>query len=241
MYILPGDLFVSRFEDILAREWNTIFKPEERGARLVSALFRLAKNLGDHVNADYVFFDLGPSIGPLNQFALLACDAFLVPVTPDVYSARAVTSVGRTVREWIDTYAAAKQRLDAAKFEFEMPPGSPQFAGYIPQQFGIFRKDPTIAFKHWISEIETRINDDLIKALAKTDAGPCVSREVQQDPKICQLKNYHSLVPASQEHHRPIFALKGNIHVNPGHAGRVNECGKDYDRLVRGVVERVGA
>ena len=39
--------------------------------------------------ADYVFFDAGPNIGPLNRAMLLDCTHFIVPVACDLFSMRA--------------------------------------------------------------------------------------------------------------------------------------------------------
>jgi len=241
VFVVPGDLFVSRFEDVLAREWNNIFKPEERAARFTSAMYRLARELGGRINADYIFFDLGPSIGPLNQFAILASHGFVVPVTPDIFSVRAMASVGATVKQWANDYAIAKPRLDAANYDFDAPEGKPKFLGYAPQQFGIYRKNPAQAFKQWIDKLDGAVRDHLVKGLAKTDAGSLVAASATKQPKIAELQNYHSLVPAAQSARRPIFSLRGNIEVNPGHMGKVNSCKDDYETLAAELEKRMSA
>ena len=239
VYLLPGDLYLGEFEDVLAREWNNIFKPEERAVRFVSALYRVAKQAGAKVGADYIFFDLGPSIGPLNQAAIISCDGFMVPVTPDIFSVRALSSVGATVRRWVDDYEMASKRIESAGFGVEMPAGKPKFLGYVPQQFGIWRQQATQAFQHWIDELEDGIRKNLTDKLDGAASGSLVARGVKTRPKIEELQNYHSLVPAAQKVARPIFALRGNIDVNPGHVGKVESCGDDYDRLMNEVLRRV--
>ncbi len=239
VYILPGDLFLGEFEDVLAREWNNIFKPEERAVRFTSSLYRIAKRTGASVNAEFVLFDLGPSIGPLNQFALLSCDAFIVPVTPDIYSVRAMTSVGSTLKRWVEDYHVAKPRIIERKFGFDIPEGQPKFVGYVPQQFGIYRDNPTEAFQQWITRLEGAVRDRLVKVLAATTAGSMVAAAAERRPKLSELQNYHSLVPAAQTARCPIFALRGNVDVNPGHMGKVRSCGEDYDKLVKELEKRL--
>ena len=238
--LLAGDLLLSKFEDVLAREWNGLYKPEERAARLVSAMSRLFAAIGQKLQLDLVLLDLGPSIGPLNQAAILSSDFFLVPTTPDIYSVRAIQSVSSTVRRWIDDYAGARQRLKKTGFPFQMPDGEPKFLGYAAQKFGIYRQEPAQSFQTWIDRIESEVQNVLVQSLTSADPGPMIIDKARTHPRLAELQNYHSLVPASQEAHRPIWALRGNTDINAGHMDKVRECGLDFDKVATEFIKRTG-
>lgn len=238
VYLLPGDLHLSNFEAVLAREWNGLFKPEERAARLVSAMSRLAREIASALSIDFVFLDLGPSIGPLNQAAILSSDYFLVPTTPDIYSVRAVQSVSTTVKEWADNYANASSRFKRAGLTFHMPLGVPKFIGYAAQKFGIYRQQPAQAFQTWIERIHSEVENVLVPKMLTSDAGQLVSPAARTNPLLAELQNYHSLVPASQESHRPIWALRGNTDINAGHMDKVRDCASDFDKVAKELIRR---
>src|SRR5690606_34259762 len=89
VYLLAGDIRLSRFESRLAREWPQILAEDSEAAlHVVTALDRLAVNLANEVEASVVLFDAGPSLGALNRAVLLAADAVVVPLAPDLFSLR---------------------------------------------------------------------------------------------------------------------------------------------------------
>lgn len=49
----------------------------------------------------------GPSLGALNRAALLACDAVVIPVAPDLFSLQGLRNIGPTLREWREPRAGA--------------------------------------------------------------------------------------------------------------------------------------
>lgn len=50
--------------------------------------------------ADLAFIDVGPSLGALNRAALLACDAVVLPLAPDLFSLQGMRNVGPVLRTW---------------------------------------------------------------------------------------------------------------------------------------------
>ena len=53
--------------------------------------------LATKVKADVVMVDVGPNVGALNRAVILGCDYFITPVAADLFSLRALTTVGRSV------------------------------------------------------------------------------------------------------------------------------------------------
>lgn len=55
----------------------------------------LIKQFDDY---DYVFFDMGPSLGAINRSILLSCDYFVTPMSSDIFSILAIENIGKTIK-----------------------------------------------------------------------------------------------------------------------------------------------
>ena len=90
--IVPGDIRLSKFEAILPQSWTEALAGNERGFRATTALHRLCQSMDELCSAEYVFVDVGPNVGALNRSVLIACDGFVVPLAPDLFSILALPS-----------------------------------------------------------------------------------------------------------------------------------------------------
>src|SRR5690625_4271353 len=85
--LVPGHPFVSRLDDSLAEQWGNYRLAKPGGIEATLWCHLLISGLDHQIsNLDYVLFDLGPSLGPLNRSVLMACDSFISPVSPDLFS-----------------------------------------------------------------------------------------------------------------------------------------------------------
>ena len=98
MFICPGDVLLSDYEEELPAAWTGSFARKPRDYDVTSALSRAARQLGKKCNADIIIFDVGPNVGPLNRTILLDMDYFATPVGADLFSLRALSTVGRDWR-----------------------------------------------------------------------------------------------------------------------------------------------
>jgi len=113
LWCLPGDLYLSRFEQPLAEEWPKVHSEHnERAVDVTTALDELSNLAGNRVRADLVLLDVGPSLGAFNRAALLACDAVVIPVAPDLFSLQGLKNAGPTLNQW---------RRDWSKVRGEQP------------------------------------------------------------------------------------------------------------------------
>jgi cellulose biosynthesis protein BcsQ len=64
--------------------------------------------------ADYIFVDMSPSLGPINQNLLMTSDHFIVPLHPDYFSAMALSSLARVMPRW-RSWADSASGLDLLK------------------------------------------------------------------------------------------------------------------------------
>ena len=71
LFLLPGDIRLSEFETDLAEFWGQCLQRKLRGFRGTSALSEFVNEVAARIDADYVFYDSGPNIGPLNRVICL--------------------------------------------------------------------------------------------------------------------------------------------------------------------------
>ena len=93
VYLVPGDIRVAEFEAELSLFWAECLQRKARGFRGTTAVSVLTGLAAKSIDADVVFFDIGPNIGPLNRAVLLDCDSFVVPAACDLFSVRALKTV----------------------------------------------------------------------------------------------------------------------------------------------------
>jgi cellulose biosynthesis protein BcsQ len=206
-YLVPGDIRLSAFEEILPQAWNESLAGQYRGFQISSAMFRLVQRLGAQVSADYVFVDLGPNVGALNRTIMIASDGFVVPLSPDLFSLTALPSVGSSAARWILDWEAAIGSAQRAQLDFDidLPGGAPSPLGYVSQQFVTYRKAPAAAFRRWSDRIPEAYKEGIVAPLKA--AGIAVPAGAHL---LGEVKNLSSLIPMAQHSNQAIFELTGS-------------------------------
>ena len=191
--LLPGDIRLSEFEEFLGDAWADGFKRRIGALRATSSISYLITNLCKEHGFDFVFFDTGPNIGPLNRVLLLDSDFFIVPVACDLFSTRALTTLGQAVKKWI---IDAKTINAIAPDDSMLLKGRPDFLGYIPQGFRVYGQNMTRAANSYFREIKSRVYDDVSSVLREIDAELAPKRSI--DPMIGKVQDLGSLVQTAQ-------------------------------------------
>lgn len=197
---LPGDIRISEFEEDLQQFWDQCKRRELRGFTGTTSLSLVVNSICARYDVDFVFYDCGPNIGPLNRVILLDCDYFIVPAACDEFSIRAVRTLGYTLERWITQWSDI---ADLAPDGTYLLRGRPCFLGYIAQQFRIYGGRMTQEFARFVSRIDRHVQEDLVGVLNKLDAGL-----VLKGPKgmeFGEVQNLSSLVSAGQTSHRPVW------------------------------------
>ncbi len=164
------------------------------------ALSELVNNVCDEYNIDFVFYDSGPNIGPLNRIILLDCDYFIVPAACDLFSVRALKTLGRSLYTWISQWQTI---LELAPPELYVLPGLPKFLGYIPQSFSVYRGGIVRNQARYLSLLEVSIQSDILALLSKFDVA------IPGTPsKLGEIKDFGTLVAASQTEGVPIYEVR---------------------------------
>lgn len=202
--LLPGDIRLSEFEEFLYDSWTDSLKRRLGALRAITSISTLISQLHRRspLNYDYVFYDTGPNIGALNRVLLLDSDFFIVPVACDLYSMRALATLGQAMSRWIfeaETIAAIAP--DDATLLMAMP----TFLGYIPQRFKVYgQRKVGNEELFYLREIKNRIYVDISKPLREHRR--CLAPALTQDPMLGAVQDMSALVLAAQREGVAIWA-----------------------------------
>ncbi len=208
--IIPGHIDVAEYETTLgiAQELSgSIFALRN----VPGSIIHLLRLTAESVDADYIFVDLSPGLGPLNQNLVSVADWFLVPVKPDYFSLMALDSLNRVLprwRRWAEQ-AATLDALREATYPFPVPKG--RLLGSVVQNFTIKRGQPSKAFREWITRIGDRMDTVVVPTLRA--AGMALPEAeyraagLESGHALALISNFQSLVAKSQKARTPVFAL----------------------------------
>ena len=192
--LLPGDIRLSEFEEFLYDSWTGSLKRRLGDLRAITSISTLISQLHLQSPLDYVFYDTGPNIGALNRVLLLDSNFFIVPVACDLYSMRALATLGQAMSRWIfDAETIAAIAPDDAALLTAMP----AFLGYIPQRFKVYgQRKVGNEELFYLREIENRIYVDISKPLRKHSRRLAPTRK--QNSMLGAVRDMSTLVLAAQ-------------------------------------------
>ena len=201
--LLPGDIRLYEFEEFLEDAWANGFRRRMGALRDTSSISYLISSLANQRDFDFVFYDTGPNIGSLNRVLLLDSDFFIVPVACDLFSTRALATLGQTIKRWI----IDAETIDAIAPDGAMAlKGKPEFLGYIPQQFKVYGQDMTLEANSYYKKIRSRVNKDISSVLREIDRKLAPAHSA--DPVIGKVQDLASVVQAAQRQGVPIWDCK---------------------------------
>ena len=233
-YFLPGDVLLSEYEEVLPEGWTDSFARRTRGYDLTTALAQVVNQAAHDLKADVILYDVGPNVGALNRVVLLDCDYFITPVAADLFSLRALSTVGRAIAKWIRDWETVRS-LAAREDKSRLFKGKPVFLGYITSAFKVNAgRNAANPHAEWESRIAPRVRDRIVKELEAVDP-----KLVLPGPnKLGGVKHFHSLAPEAQKYGVAIGALRGL--VNPGHYSQIDEAAREFDALAKEIIKRAG-
>lgn len=209
VWLLPGDIQLSEFELELSQFWTECFQRRTRGFRGTCSISRLINTVCWKHKFDFVFYDSGPNIGPLNRTIILDSDFFIVPAACDEFSIRALKTLGRTMVNWITEW---KSIVDLAPENTYLLPGSPKFLGYIPQRFRLYGGQPTSDYSAFLPKLDKQISADIIRVLHRVNPN-LVPEKGNSSYRLGQVPDFSGRASTSQRLGLPIQFV-GNIFQN---------------------------
>lgn len=232
--IIPGDPSISLFEDFLSKDWFDGINGEARALRTTLIFGNLNESL-KLLEYDYVFYDVGPSLGAINRSVLLAADYYILPMSSDIFSLKAIDNIKVSLKSWGDNFEKGlKEYSENEGEEFKLNDVSIKFnllfLGYITQQYLTKtregKKVAVNAYEKIIKQIPKAILENLV---------PENSRLKNENYELGEIPNLHSLVPLSQSANAPIFKLLADDGVVGAHFSKV----KDYGITMNTICEKL--
>jgi cellulose biosynthesis protein BcsQ len=206
LYLIPGDIRLSDFEQELTQMWSDCFQRKIRGLRGTGTLSELVNLICKDHHIDFVFYDCGPNVGPLNRVILLDCDFFIVPAACDLFSIRALKTLGQTLASWVSDWRAIYQFAPDGVYLFR---GKPRFLGYIPQHFRIYRGQVSAGYSRYMAQIEKHILSDVVRVLRRIDKR-LASQSISQN-RLGLIKDFGTLANLSQVQGVPLKDATGAV------------------------------
>lgn len=201
--LLPGDIKLSKFEGCLYDLWTESLNRKIRGLKGSNALSELVNSCASSCKADYVFYDTGPNIGPLNRVILLDCDHFIIPAACDLFSVRALITLGQTLATWVNDWTSIRSFSPDG---ISMLPGRPHYLGYIPQKFRVYGDLKVGTFDEYARDIDKHVFSDVISILRAVD--PLLADQKSTGTKLGEVRDFSQLVPSAQRSGTPIWLAK---------------------------------
>lgn len=103
--VLPGHPALSNIEDVMSDAWQSSLAKKTGDFRRIHWAGQLAVAMEDEDRYDYIFYDVGPSLGPFNRTVLLGCDAFVTPTSTDLFSFHAFGNLAKWFNDWVTEYS----------------------------------------------------------------------------------------------------------------------------------------
>lgn len=231
--LIPGDMTLSEFEDDLSQVWPGCLDRKERSFRVISAFWRVMQRGAESHRADVILVDLGPNLGAINRAALIASDAVVIPLGPDLFSLQGLRNLGPTLREWRSGWQERLERNPEP--DLVLPRGDMRPIGYLIMQHSVRRDRPVKSYDKWIARIPGTYRRYVL------DQPEGDTPTVPDDPHcFALLKHYRSLMPMAQEARKPMFALKPADGALGAHTYAVKDAYHDFQNLTTEILSKAG-
>ncbi|MCU0647154.1 MAG: AAA family ATPase [Gemmatimonadaceae bacterium] len=233
--LIPGDLRLATFEELLTTAWADVMSSGSRvrAFRILRSFWHVIQTSAHAHDAGIIVLDVGPSLGGINRTALLATDAVVVPLAADLFSLQGLRNLGPTLQRWRTEWSV--RLATGEQPPFDVPHGAMRPIGYVLQQHAVRLDRPVIAYDRWARRMPGAFRQYMMP-----DAGGSVPPTAADDPFcLALLKHYRSLVPIAQEARKPIFDLTSADGAVGSHARSVSDAFRDFKELAGRILKQV--
>lgn len=243
--ILPGHPNLSVIDDLMSKCWTDTCGADLGSIRKLNWMQQVV----EYYNAyDYIFIDMGPSLGALNRSALLNSDYFITPMASDIFSILGIENITKWMTRWMGLYEGALETIKKTHTEIDvdaffkqyhinvLPHEKVRFIGYSVQQYSKrkFKSGvrPTKAYEEVIKDIEPAI----INALGSYRKDGLKDKEL----KLGDIPYVYSIIPLSQTSNTPIFQLTYASGLRGNQTSSVEEYKKYIELIANNFLRNVG-
>jgi len=248
--VVPGDFWLNTFSDILNVGTDVISGAGLYRFILPELIAQEAKKK-NNVEYDYILIDLPPSFNTLVRSSLYCSDYFMVPCTPDLFSAYCVGLIGEMLPSFIRDWEQGKERYLAGNPRDDVisSKGMPKFGGWIFNGFDTRKRD---GVKHEVGadavhhqSINSSIKDQMIPQLQSIDSYNAVP-EFANSEAVAKIEDLNVMAPDSiiqnvpiryLSQYRPTNALRGRGQWATNQIDLMNEMADEYDNLAQHIID----
>ena len=233
LFLIPGDLELSAFEDRLSDNWTKCLDGDELAFRTISVFHRIIKEAAGRTQADYCLIDVGPNFGAINRATLIAADDVIIPMVADLFSLMGLRNVGETLEKWRKEWVERLKKNPEPNLS--LPNALMQPMGYIVIQHGVKENHPVKAYLKWANRIPLYFQEYVLNRYNFVN----IDTTIENDSDcLAVLKHYRSLMPMAMETHKPIFFLKPADGAIGAHFQAVKEVYKDFKALCERIIAK---
>lgn len=236
LYLLPGDLGLSAFEDELSESWTKALgdTTRDRAMQILSAFWRISQEKAREIDAALIVFDVGSNLGALNRSVLIGTDHVVVPLAADLFSLQGLRNLGPTLASWRNGWRNRSQLI--ADAVGELPTGRAAPVGYIALQHQERLSRPIQAYVSWLERIPGEYRQYLLG-----EKGVETTPSIRKDHHcLALLRHYKSLIPLAQEARKPVFKLKSADGAIGSHTTAVSRAYDDFQALANNILTQIG-
>lgn len=230
LFLVPGDLRLSNFEDLLGDTWSSARGGNEPALRAQSAIHRYIEFAADKCSADVVLIDLGPNLGALNRSVLASSDYFITPVAPDLFSIQGTENLGSKLVAWRKEWDQCNAAWTGSGLS--IPGGKPSYLGYVVQMHNLRNSTADGMTAGWAiygTQLEAAIATNIVSKLSPLHQ---VITWDEGDYKLGQIPNLHSLIPYSLEARKPVFDCGSSDGLRGAHLQRAIDSQDHFEQIV---------
>jgi chromosome partitioning protein len=233
--LVPGNLALSKFEDLLSVNWGQCLSGDVGAFRVVTAFHRIIVKAAKKSGAEVVLIDVSPNLGAINRSALIAAQYVVLPLAPDLFSLQGLKNLGPTLRDqWRKGWNKRLEELPKDA-NIDTPEGKMEPVGYVVMQHGIKDSRPVKAYQRWMERIPSVYREFVL------DETLPEAPKIEDDPyKLALLKHYRSLMPMAMEARKPIFTLTPADGAIGAHTEAVKACYTDFLSLAKKIASNTG-
>lgn len=232
LYLIPGDLGLSLFEDRLSEAWGKCLDDNPANAgdgfRVMTAFYRVIRAAAEAENVDVTLIDVGPNVGAMNRAALVAADHVVIPLGADLFSLQGLKNLGPTLRSWRGGWT--KRKGGSVPSNLAIPGGAMTPIGYVLLNPSVRINRPVKAYRRWADRIPAVYASEVLGV-------PPPAGSTEPDPnQLAMIKHFKSLMPMAQDARKPMFLLKPADGAIGGHATAVQDCYEQFGDLAQRLV-----
>jgi chromosome partitioning protein len=230
LYLIPGDLGLSLFEDRLSEAWSKCLDDNPANAgdgfRVMTAFYRVVRAAAETEKVEITLIDVGPNVGAMNRAALVAADHVVIPLGADLFSLQGLRNLGPTLRSWRGGWTKRKEGRVPANLA--IPGGAMTPIGYVLLNPSVRSNRPVKAYRKWADRIPAVYASEVLSVPAPLGGG------TETDPnQLAMIKHFKSLMPMAQDARKPMFLLKPADGAIGGHATAVQDCYRQFRDLAQ--------